>query len=384
MPVRTAARRRYTNEEIRAWRERKELLDQVYQINIIDFAQDNHVELEKGDSKTMHVPGSGGLYLFKSGKGYTWFTHPKPDYKRDIIGFAREYFGARDEGAAIEMILGCRALPTHRETPREKPKPKGPIVVPDKAPDFNRAIAYLIKTRGIDKEIVYEMIKQGRVFQSFEYKVDKDTGERKGPYQNICFVGFDEQGAIRSGAMRSMSDKYRFRMDFINNDKSYGFTMPGTSNRLYVFEAPIDAMSHATLFKLQGQDWRRDHRVSEGCLADNALARYLKQHPEIEEIIWCFDNDYEGVDDKGQPHNHGQLAAAKYKQKYQEKYRTRIDTPTENDVNVDLRVFRGWLKPAIRTPPSTPPRQQPAPAAVRQNTAQTADAEEEEWDGWEP
>ena len=384
MPARTAARRRYTEEEIRAWRERKELLDQVYQVNIIDFAQDNHVELEKADSKTLHVPGSGGLYLFKSGKGYTWFTHPKPEYKRDIIGFAREYFGARDEDAAIEMILGCRALPTHRETPREKPKPKGPIVVPDKAPDFNRAIAYLIKTRGIDKEIVYEMIKQGRVFQSFEYRADKDTGERKGPYQNICFVGFDEQGAIRSGAMRSMSDKYRFRMDFINNDKSYGFTMPGTSNRLYVFEAPIDAMSHATLFKLQGADWRRDHRLSEGCLADNALARYLTQHPEIEEIIWCFDNDYEGVDDKGQPHNHGQVAAERYKQKYQKKYRTRIDTPAENDVNVDLRVFRGWIKPAVRTPPPTPPRQQPAAPIVRQNAAQTVDAEEEEWDGWEP
>lgn len=404
MQVNSTARSRYSANEIQAWQNRKKLLDQVYQINIIDFARDNHITLEKGDSKTLHVPGSGGLYLFKNGKGYTWFTHPKPDFKRDIIGFAREYFGAHDVDEAIEMILGCRGLPTHTDTPREITKPKGQLVIPGRAPDNKRAFAYLVKTRGIDKEIVGEMMKQGRVFQSLEYKVNQ-IGEKKGPYQNICFVGFDELGVIRSGAMRSMSDKYRFRMDFTNNDKSYGFAMPGKSNRLYVFEAPIDAMSHATLFKLQSIDWRRDHRVSEGCLSDNALTRYLVQHPEIDEIIWCFDNDYDGVDDKGHPHNHGQIAADKYRKKYAGEYRTRIDTPIENDVNADLLVFRGWAKPAEKTtsPPIEEPKlvpQQLSMASKSQATsgwpAPTVPADrsgegvlgqgggEDEWDGFEP
>lgn len=89
--------------------------------------------------------------------------------------------------------------------------------------------------------------------------------------------------------------------------------MTGRSQRVYEFEAPIDAMSHATLCKMQGIDWRKDYRVSEGCLSSRALRHFLEHHPEIKEIVLCYDNDVDGKLADGTPHNHGQVRAEEEK-----------------------------------------------------------------------
>jgi hypothetical protein len=323
-----------------------EQMKQVFDTSIIDFALSNGLKLEKGDSATMHVKGlpdgCGGLYLFNHGRGYFWFSK---DTKGNIIEFAMDYFGLRSEEEAVEKILGCRAY-DHSEayammdfTPSEKP-PKGEMILPPKAPNFNRAIAYLTQTRGIDKEIVYALINQKKIFQSKENKVDKKTGELK-TYQNCCFVGYDEAGKPRYCAMRSMYSDSSFKQDRENSDKTYGFTMVGTSRRIYEFEAPIDAISHATLCKLHGIDWRLDHRVAEGCLSDRALRRYLGLHPEIKEIVFCYDNDVDGKEPDGTPHNHGQIRAEQASREFAGLgYKTMIQTPAYKDFNLDLRSFR--------------------------------------------
>ena len=52
----------------------KEEVEKIYNTNIIDFAVENGLILEKGDANTVHVKNSGGLYLFKHGRGFHWFT----------------------------------------------------------------------------------------------------------------------------------------------------------------------------------------------------------------------------------------------------------------------------------------------------------------------
>jgi hypothetical protein len=267
----------------------EEQMKQVFDTNIIDFAVQNGFEIEKGDANTVHVKHSGGLYLFKHGRGYKCFSEQGTNgKKRNIITFVQEYMGAKDFKSAVEMILGCRAYEqTEHYVPPAEKKPRGELVLPPKAEDFNRTIAYLSKSRGVDIEIVYAMIKQGKVYQA--------VTEKNGyTFQNCAFVGFDESGKPRYCALRSPSTDRCFRQDVENSDKTYGFVMEGRSNRVYEFEAPIDTMSHATLCKLHGIDWRQDHRVAEGCLSDKALYRYLEHHPEINEIVFCYDNDTDG------------------------------------------------------------------------------------------
>ena len=313
----------------------EEQMRQVFETNIIDFAIQNGFEVEKGDRNTVHVKKSGGLYLFKSGRGFHCFSGDK---KGNIIEFAKEYLGAADFKEAVEMILGCRAYEQteHYMAPVEK-KERGDLILPPQDKTFMPTIEYLTDVRGIDDEIVAAMIKAKKIYGA--------KTERNGrAFHNCAFVGYDEVGKARYCALRSPNESSKFRQDVEHSDKTSGFAMEGKSNRVYEFEAPIDAMSHATLCKLHGIDWREDHRVSEGCLSDKALQRYLQNHPEIDEIVFCYDNDVDGKLPDGSPHNHGQVKAEEYAMIYQERgYRVFIQTPQGKDFNLDLLTYRGLL-----------------------------------------
>lgn len=318
----------------------EEQMAQIYNTNIIDFAVQNGFVIDPHDKKSdrncVHVKNSDGLYLFRHGRGYKQFSS---DSKGNIVDFVKQFMGAADFKTAAEIILACRAFEQteHFVAPVEK-KARGDLVLPHKDSDFNRTIAYLVQTRGIDKEIVYAMINQNKVYQS---RVEKDGRV----FRNCAFVGYDGDGKPRYCALRAPSSDNGFRQDIENSDKTYGFTMEGRSNRVYEFEAPIDAMSHATLCKLNGIDWREDHRVSEGCLSDKALYRYLEQHPEITEIVFCYDNDIEGTLSDGTPHNHGQVRAELSAGVFADLgYTVFIQTPNSKDFNNDLLMFRGLLE----------------------------------------
>ncbi len=309
----------------------EEQMKQVFDTNLIDFVVRHGYEIEKGDRNTVHVKHSGGLYLFKHGRGYYQFTGGKSG---NIIQFVQEYMGISDFKGAVEFILGCRAYEqTEHFVPMVEKKQKGELVLPERDNGCSQTLAYLTKTRGIDYGIVEEMMKQGKIYQAVT---------QKGGYtfKNCAFVGCDENGKPRYCALRALGRDSRFRQDVENSDKAYGFCMEGHSSRVYEFEAPIDAMSHATLCKLYDMDWKEDHRVAEGCLSDKALARYLKLHPEIQEIVFCYDNDVDGRDAKGQPHNHGQVQAALSAEAFRKAgYQVYIQTPQGKDFNEDLIMF---------------------------------------------
>lgn len=306
----------------------QEEMEKIFQTNIITYAESRGMEIEKGDKKTVHVKNSGGLYLFKHGRGFICFATGR---QGNIVEFAMEYFHF-SKLEAMEDILGSRAYENTRPVLTvlsDQEKKLGEMVLPPHDRNNNRAASYLVNTRMIDEEIVYAMMEQGRIYQARQ--------ERNGiVYLNCAFVGYDERGAPRYCSLREMKAGSGFRQDVEHSDKTYGFLMPGKSNRVYEFEAPIDALSHATLCKQFGVDWQKDYRISEGCLSDRALERFLKQHPEVNEIVFCYDNDRDGRLPDGTPHNHGQVKAMEMKEKYEKRgYRTLIQTPHLKDFNQD-------------------------------------------------
>ena len=69
-----------------------------------------------------------------------------------------------------------------------------------------------------------------------------------------------------------------------------------------LFESAIDLLSYATLQKLDGKEWRREHLLSlagvyqpakeiEKSKVPAALVRTLKMHPEVKTIVLHLDND---------------------------------------------------------------------------------------------
>ena len=287
----------------------------------------------------------------------------------------------------------------------EPPKPKE-IVKPMENSHARHTFAYLSKTRRIDNEIISDLMHQKKIYESLEYfakvsvngvsttaklmtfddfaklqeyKLIDSYKEKDGlklgfnsknelkyigieainynsfaphkqsgffesvSYVNNCvFCGYDEEGEMKYAAMRSVKQDSSFRQDAVGSDKQYGFTMEGTSDELYVFEAPIDAMSHATLFKLEGLDWKQDSRISMGGLSDLALEQYLKTHPDIKKIHFCLDNDEAGKNKIYGVYDEekGEQTIKSLKDKYEKKgYEIYVDLPVSKDYNNDLKLY---------------------------------------------
>lgn len=282
------------------------------------------------------------------------------------------------------------------------------IVLPPRNINARRAFAYLMKTRGIDKEIIADLMHQGKIYESIEYFVKVKTEKNKyenvklvdgstfvdlqynkmiidaqeiqkgimlgfdynsklkysgilkidnetlSPYlksgyfkdirsvYNCVFCGFDETGNIKYASMRGITTNSTFRQDVVGSDKQYGFTMPGTSDKVYVFEAPIDVMSHASLFKLCNLDWKKDSRISLGGVSELALDRFLEQNPDIKKITFCLDNDRTGKNNVYGVYNEekGRQEVRSLMKTYQEKgYEVYASFPTTKDYNMDLMTY---------------------------------------------
>ena len=303
----------------------KEQVAQANNINLIDYAAMNGYKLEHNDRKSFRINGCGGLILFKQSNAFYQHSTGK---KGGPISFVMEFENLNFVEAVGHLINERPNLSDYVPPAEPVKKEKGKLVLPEKAKNAKRLFWYLCSYRGIDAKIIFKLLDEKKLYQ-------------QAAFGNCVFVGYDEKKVPRYCSKRGTSPERPYKGDQDNSDKGYPFSMEGTSNRLYVLEAPIDVMSHASLFKLKGIDYAKDHRISLGCLSDRALEWYLVMHPEIKQIIFAFDNDADGKAPDGSPCNHGQKAAKKYCEKYSLLgYDTAIQTPVLNDFNEDLVEIR--------------------------------------------
>ncbi len=229
---------------------------------------------------------------------------------------------------AVETVAGAGAE-LRANVARSDVKPKA-LVLPDKKGVPLRLFDYLCNKRGIDGGIVDALIQKGQLYE-----------DRRG---NVVFVGFDELGAARFASLRGTYGDCAFRMDCAGSDKRYGFSMAAClpCDRLYVFESPIDAMSHATLCNADtggGDAWQRHNRLSLAGTSDAALPFFLNQHTTVKELVFCLDNDAPGRE-----------AAAAMLEKYSDKgYMARLELPKGKDFNEDLQARVKQISAVSRT-----------------------------------
>ena len=196
----------------------------------------------------------------------------------------------------------------------EQKKEEKAVQLPDQNADSRHVFAYLCKTRCIDEEIVRSLIKDKMLYES------KD-------HHNCVFVTRDEEGVARYAFIRGTHSEKKFVKESGGSSKSYGILMKGSSDTVYVFEAVIDAMSHATLSKRDGSDWKKDYRLSLGGVSPLALNRLLAKNDQIKKIVICTDNDEAGHE-----------AALNMKRLYEGKgYEVHREAPYDKDFNEDLQ-----------------------------------------------
>jgi len=178
--------------------------------------------------------------------------------------------------------------------------------------------------RSEDSTIINTLLDEGKIYE------DKNG--------NIVFVAFDENNIPKFASVRGTHTVRGMRWDCAGSDKSYGFNMTySETKKLYIFESPIDAMSHATIQFIDDglmESWKTQNRLSLAGTSDIAIPRYLKMHPYIEELAFCLDNDEPGIE-----------AADKLIKKYADKgFTTKHLLPIGKDYNEELMTRVTQLK----------------------------------------
>lgn len=183
---------------------------------------------------------------------------------------------------AVRHLNGDTAIYTDIvPKPRKQPERQA-MTLPPRSRDYTRVVAYL-QRRGIDKVLILDCIKRGLLYESAKN-------------HNCVFIGRDETGRARFAAMRGINSD--FKRDADGSDKRFGFALPPASRNsdtVAVFESPIDALSHASLFP-DFDGWR----LSLDGTSLVALMSFLERHSGVKNCIVCTDAD-----------KAGELAAAK-------------------------------------------------------------------------
>ena len=195
------------------------------------------------------------------------------------IDFLLEFGNVNTVPEAIHELLNLQGIsPEYRVTQCiEQPTERKDFVLPERAQSYRIAYAYLIKTRGLSKEVVDFFVKNKLLYE------DKK-------FHNLVFVGRDSEGKIRYATKHGTRDAYgqKFKGDVEGNDKNYGVNIVNNnSDVLYVFEASIDCMS---FMDITG-DFNDSNKLILGMVEENPLRTFLKDHPNIKKIAFCLDND---------------------------------------------------------------------------------------------
>lgn len=236
------------------------------------------VSLLKSQGET--VKRSGSEYEWKDGsqkvtiRGNLWF-HQYDRVGGDAIDFVRRFYN-KSYPEAMEYLLGnCNGVliispPVVKE--------KKPFELPKPYRNMDRVKNYLHYVRGIDEDIIETFANENMIYESADY-------------HNAVFVGYDRNGVPRHAHKRGTGQTSTFKGNVDSCIPEYSFHWNGTSNKIYLFEAPIDMLSFISMHK---ENWKNHSYAASCSVSDRVLFQCLKDYPYIEKVYLCLDSDEPG------------------------------------------------------------------------------------------
>ena len=215
-------------------------------------------------------------------RGSEWYDH---EARRGggPISFVQTRYGVSYPDAVTRLLEGKHGLVRSPDS-ETNAKHKRDFLPPPADREMRRLFAYLLQQRLISREVLTAFVRAGLVYEDANY-------------HSAVFIGKDEHGVVRHAHRRSTSDRGRpFRANTLGSDPRYSFHWDGTSDRLYVFEAPIDLLSFLTLYP---RDWQEHSYVALCGVGKQALLWMLEQHPQLRHAILCLDHDPAGIEAAG-------------------------------------------------------------------------------------
>ena len=248
----------------------KEQREQARRTDLANFLISQGEKVRKSGSEYEWLDGSQKVTI----RGHLWY-HQHEQKGGDAIDFVRRFYN-KDYVETVEMLLNNCGGQIITSPPIEKSHK--PFELPPRNDRMSRAFSYLLLSRGIDKEVLYEFVRRKMIYESADF-------------HNAVFVGYDSNAKPRHAHKRGTVTSTSYKGNVAGSQPEFSFHFSGTSDRIYLFEAPIDMLSFISMHK---ENWKNHSYAASCSVSDRVLFQCLKDNPNIKNVFLCFDNDEAG------------------------------------------------------------------------------------------
>ena len=248
----------------------KEQREQARRTDLANFLISQGEKVKKSGSEYEWLDGSQKVTI----RGHLWY-HQYELKGGDAVDFVRRFYN-KNYAEAVEMLLNNCGGQIITSPPIEKEYK--PFELPPRNDRMSRVFSYLLLTRGIDKDVLFEFVRKKMIYESAYY-------------HNAVFVGYDSSGKPRHAHKRGTVTSNPYKGNVAGSQPEYSFHFNGTSDKIFLFEAPIDMLSYISMHK---KNWK-EHSYAASCsVSDRVLFQCLNDNPNIKNVFLCFDNDEAG------------------------------------------------------------------------------------------
>ena len=248
----------------------KEQRELARRTDLANFLIGQGEKVRKSGSEYEWLDGSQKVTI----RGHLWY-HQYEQIGGDAVDFVRRFYN-KDYVEAVEMLLNNCGDQIITSPPMEKEHKT--FELPPRNDRMSRLFSYLLLTRGIDKDVLFEFVWKKMIYESAYY-------------HNAVFVGYDSSGKPRHAHKRGTVTSNLYKGNVAGSQPEFSFHWHGTSDKIFLFEAPIDMLSYISMHK---ENWK-EHSYATSCsVSDRVLFQCLKDNPNIKNVFLCFDNDEAG------------------------------------------------------------------------------------------
>ena len=248
----------------------KEQREQARCTDLAQFLISHGEKIRKSGSEYEWLDGSQKVTI----RGHLWY-HQYEQKGGDVIDFVCRFYN-KEYAEAVEMLLnncdGQIITSPHIE------KSHKPFELPPRNDRMSRVFSYLLLTRGIDKDVLYEFVRKKMIYESAYY-------------HNAVFVGYDSSGKPRHAHKRGTVTSNSYKENVAGSQPELSFHFNGTSDKIFLFEAPIDMLS---FFSMHKENWQENSYAASCSVSDRVLFQCLNDNTNIKNVFLCFDNDEAG------------------------------------------------------------------------------------------
>ena len=276
----------------------KEQREQARRTDLANFLISHGEKVRKSGSEYEWLDVSQKVTI----RGHLWY-HQYEQKGGDAVDFVRRFYN-KDYAEAVEMLLnncGGQII-----TSPSIEKSHKPFELPPRNDRMSRVFSYLLLTRGIDKDVLYEFVRRKMIYESADF-------------HNAVFVGYDSSGKPRHAHKRGTVTSNSYKGNVAGSQPEFSFHWYGTSDKMFLFEAPIDMLSYISMQKAKDLQkvltrenelkynktlerelaaaacrWKNHSYAASCSVSDRVLFQCLKDNPNIKNVFLCFDNDEAG------------------------------------------------------------------------------------------